>query len=463
MVAAGVVAGVAYRRRLKKRNFLERLKLPLQPSLKQVIGVLHRVDPALGNLAETVSEVWGVLQTELAERRELGDLGDASEASPRRSVARTGTLLLHLFAVGRLKLSQGAGFNLPATSVPLISDLALLSEAQTLTKFAVASYGANVLALVGLLQFRDAWPPAGLDRDKAAAARYLQQQVPTKTSVLACGTKMPRRQEEDTNKLDSFKPWWVLLEHQDELVLSIRGSANIDDIATDLACSTCEFLHGYAHEGMALAVQAVWEEAAAEVQKAIHGRDYRRFVVCGHSLGGSVSLLLGMKLRAESSLPLEVHAFAAGPAPAFQGESQELEKGLISVINRFDPVPHLSLDAALRMVLAAERLEEAGLSWQQTLSLVVGTSEVSSPKFEELMADIPQTKAPLRIPGEAIWLVDAMAGRQILAVDLCDVENLQRFSQELPEISVAQSALDHVMSTYVYNMDKAVRRLEGTE
>jgi hypothetical protein len=50
------------------------------------------------------------------------------------------------------------------------------------------------------------------------------------------------------------------------LVLSIRGSANIDDIATDLACSTCEFLHGYAHEGMALAVQAVWEEAAAEVQ-----------------------------------------------------------------------------------------------------------------------------------------------------------------------------------------------------
>ena len=35
--------------------------------------------------------------------------------------------------------------------------------------------------------------------------------------------------------------------------------------------------------------------------------------------------------------------------------------------DRFDPVPHLSLDAALRMILAAERLAEAGLSWQQTL------------------------------------------------------------------------------------------------
>ena len=120
--------------------------------------------------------------------------------------------------------------------------------------------------------------------------------------------------------------------------------------------------------------------------------------------------------KAESSLPLEVHAFAAGPAPCFQGDSTvHLEKGLISIINRcfcgylwfrslaarcvailmggprnrhfwmwicpsrkphafgtnfpdrFDPVPHLSLDAALRMILAAERLAEAGLSWQQTL------------------------------------------------------------------------------------------------
>ena len=41
-------------------------------------------------------------------------------------------------------------------------------------------------------------------------------------------------------------------------------------------------------------------------RKAIRGRDYRRFVVCGHSLGGSVSLLLGMKLRATSTCFREV-------------------------------------------------------------------------------------------------------------------------------------------------------------
>eukprot|EP00434_Breviolum_minutum_P023514 symbB.v1.2.020741.t3/scaffold1762.1/size182224/8 len=428
-------------KRVKKRDFLERVKLPLQPSLQQVIGVLHRVDPALGNLAETVSKVWGVLQTQLAEQRclESSDLCDGN-------LARTGTLLLHLFALGRLKCS---GFQLPSAAIPLVSAAPELAEAARYTRLAVASYGANVLALVGLLQFWDAWPPAGPDRDKAAAARYLQ--LPPE-KMLACGTKMPKKKQDAKSKFDSFKPWWVLIEDQDELILSIRGSANIDDIATDLACATCDFLDGYAHEGMAGAVAAVWEEANVKVlmlgkivmmekKKAIHAGDYKRFVVCGHSLGGSVSLLLGMKLRAESSLPLEVHAFAAGPAPCFQGGSTvHLEKGLISVINRFDPVPHLSLDAALRMILAAERLAEAGLSWQQTLSLV----------------------APLRIPGEAIWLVDACAGRQMLPVAL-PPEDLQRFCQELPEISVAQSALDHVMSTYVYNMDKAAKRLEESD
>ncbi|CAE7697129.1 unnamed protein product [Symbiodinium necroappetens] len=112
------------------------------------------------------------------------------------------------------------------------------------------------------------------------------------------------------------------------------------------------------------------------------------------------------------------------------------------------------------MVLAAENLAEAGLSWQQTLSLVIGGSDVSNPVFDDLLPDhLDVGIAPLRIPGQAMWLVDAVAGRQVLAVDLA--KRLDDFTRELPEISVAQSALDHVMSTYVYNMDKAYKRLES--
>ncbi|CAE7429446.1 unnamed protein product [Symbiodinium sp. CCMP2592] len=448
-LAFGATAGIAWRKKFKSKKRLRLPKLPVQLG-KDVIRVLRRVDPALGNLAETVSQVWDLLQTELEERRAL----DSSQAE---KIGQSGTLLLHLFALGRLKCLQGAGFELPGEEVPLVSDRQRLAEGLRFTRMAVASYGANLLALVGLLQLRDAaWPTDGAKRDEVAATKYLQIEG---EQVLACGTLSKEAQE--TKAPDRFKPWWILLEDDGELILSIRGSANVADIATDLACSNCEFLHGFAHEGMAGAVLSVWEEAQPQVLKAIDAHDYKRFVVCGHSLGGAVSLLLGMKLRAESTLPLEVRAFAAGPPPAFQGKVREdLEEGLMSVINRCDPVPHLSLDAALRMVLAAENLAEAGLSWQQTLSLVIGSSDVSNPIFDDLLPDhLDVGIAPLRIPGQAMWLVDAVAGRQVLAVDLA--ERLDDFTRELPEISVAQSALDHVMSTYVYNMDKAYKRRES--
>ncbi|OLP81447.1 hypothetical protein AK812_SmicGene38020 [Symbiodinium microadriaticum] len=412
------------------RNIKKRLQA-LQPSLQQVIGVLRRVDPALGNLAETVSQVWDLLQTELEERRAL----DSSQAE---KIGQSGTLLLHLFALGRLKCLQGAGFELPAEEVPLVSDRQRLAEGLRFTRLAVASYGANLLALVGLLQLRDAWPTDSAKRDKVAATKYLQIE---EEQVLACGTLSKEAQE--AKAPDRFKPWWILLEDDGDLILSIRGTS-LTSQPTWLA-ATVSFC-------TALLMKEWLEQCFLCGRKAIDAHDYKRFVVCGHSLGGAVSLLLGMKLRAE----------ACG--------GEDLEEGLMSVINRCDPVPHLSLDAALRMVLAAENLAEAGLSWQQTLSLVIGCSDVSNPIFDDLLPDhLDVGIAPLRIPGQAMWLVDAVAGRQVLAVDLA--ERLDDFTRELPEISVAQSALDHVilmqkdqfcvMSTYVYNMDKAYKRLES--
>lgn len=74
---------------------------------------------------------------------------------------------------------------------------------------------------------------------------------------------------------------------------------------------------------------------------------------------------------------------------------------MTSVINRFDPVPHLSLEAALRMVLGAERLADK-LSWQQTLALVVA-QEASEPHFEKLMAKIP--KQPGRLGARNLRII----------------------------------------------------------
>lgn len=128
-----------------------------------------------------------------------------------------------------MKCLQNSGFQLPRR-LPL-DDLNRLKEAQRCTRLAVASYGSNLLALVGLLAFK-AW-----SSDEVAAARFLG--LPAE-QVLACAAK-----EESASR---FKPWWVLLTEGNDLVLSIRGSANLDDVATDLTCATCEFLHGFAHD-----------------------------------------------------------------------------------------------------------------------------------------------------------------------------------------------------------------------
>ena len=66
---------------------------------------------------------------------------------------------------------------------------------------------------------------------------------------------------------------------------SAQQHRNIDDIATDLACNNCKFLHGFAHEGMAGAVLAVWAEAEPEVSQLGLGE------IWGHVLQDDGSLV----------------------------------------------------------------------------------------------------------------------------------------------------------------------------
>jgi len=103
----GAVAAVVSLGVLLQRPWRRTPRLSLKPSLRQVIRILRRVDPALGTLAGTVSRVWGLLEKELLEAR----------ASTELPAARTGSLLVHLFALGRLK---SGCFDLPKDSIPLV-------------------------------------------------------------------------------------------------------------------------------------------------------------------------------------------------------------------------------------------------------------------------------------------------------------------------------------------------------
>lgn len=433
---------------------------------QQLVRILRRIDPTLGTVAAAVTRA-----LDLMNRQVLANQG---------SQGRSGPSVLNLLVANRLWTKQGGGYLLPQDSLPLVSDYPLLMDGQRYLRFALAPYGSLMLALTGLLNVGELLRPLNHKSSRAndieSAAQFLG--LPEE-NILATGEHYAERRRAQRrvrgrhaeSPADAYhQPWWMLVSEGEDLFLCIRGSASLEDIATDLACENVSFLHGEAHDGMVAAATNVWHEALPAVQAALQQSSFRRLVVCGHSLGGGVALLLGLRLRAESQLPLETFAFAAGPPPVFHGTaSRQLEEGLFVLINALDLVPRLSFTSVSNLVVAAQRLEAEGLSWHQKLGILLGNS--SQPEVEGMSAandagaaNVGST-APnmldqrLRIPGSATWLMEACSGRYVLAMDL-NQRRLEEFGrQELPEISNMQAALHHHPASYLAQTRRALKRV----
>jgi len=429
------------------------------PLPRHIVRQLKKVDPALACAAETVWQVWQNFEHELAPAQ-----GDNSGST--LSDSKSGLSLINLLVVGRLGFLDAGRSNLPLDRVVCVKDSSEIDAALRWVKFAVAAYGLRRLTLMRLVELRKTNSlhfQRRPSRDIAAAALFLG--IPAE-QILACGSD----DAEDHHEVDNFCPWWLLIRDGQDLILSIRGSVNIGDVATDLACDEEEFLHGHAHRGIANAAAAVWKEAQPAVEAALaHPRDldsvkgeqtFKQFIICGHSLGGGVALLLGMKLKSEACLPLPVLAFAAGTPPVFAGEFQkDVEEACMVVVNRLDIVPHLSLSSALRTLKAAAHVQTLGVSLKQKLEFLGGlyNHEQNLPKFSKLWGNAPSSCHELRIPGRAVWLVDACAGREVLAVEV--TEDMQQVSQVPPELWDLPRALgDHLPDAYVRTMQRAQRR-----
>lgn len=446
-------------------------------SPRRMVRLLRKVDPALGRAAATVARIWGDID------RELNATAGAGKATHAESWRWTGSLLINLLVVSRIYSQQKCGFQLPLDHLPLISDLQRLELARRWTRFTVAPYGSKYLAVFRLqkiseviLRLKNA---SAKDQDIEAAAIFLG--VP-RSDILATGLHpaLTRKiQWKAGSEAQPFAPWWILVTDGDELYLSVRGSANIDDVATDLACDNVPFLHGAAHQGMLRAAEAVWQDALPAVEAALSTGHHRRLIFCGHSMGGGVALLLGMSLRASKALPLEVLAFAAGPPPIFVGERKHsIEDGLISVINGVDWVPRVSRVAALRLLGAARRLDDvlgrgtggkrhgtvvgalcgAADHFRRKLALLLGASSADVPFMSGLSVEVSEAGV-LRIPGDVTWLMEACAGRYTLALDISDM--MADFGKELPDFSNVHSGLHHLPTAYLDGLERACHRLRG--
>lgn len=155
------------------------------------------------------------------------------------------------------------------------------------------------------------------------------------------------------------------------VILSIRGTMSLSDSITDFACEYIKYRGGLVHSGFFEAARWFMENICHQL--LIFAKEYEldNIYICGHSLGGSTSVLTTMllvdELRKEKGLwpknskgePINIHCYAYGAAPVITRELCEDYMGFVDVfVFGEDIVPRMSygsfIDFQIMLVYAAE-------------------------------------------------------------------------------------------------------------
>ncbi|KAJ3738904.1 hypothetical protein DFH05DRAFT_1515723 [Lentinula detonsa] len=255
--------------------------------------------------------------------------------------------------------------------------------------------------------------------------------------------------------------FWVLTDHsRAQVVLILRGTMSLNEIAVDLTCEPEEFepattavaedpAPGYydfprqdsassiqssrrylVHSGMLRMARAMGD-VGKPVQLAVHEALYRNpdygLVMCGHSLGAGVAAMLGLMwadpktcLTVRSSgLPIDrkvsVYCFAP-PALTDASLGKLAENLIVSFVYSHDVVSRLSLGSVRNLKNAASWLCEANESHSQDAGFNVVTARASKWKAGKGTADDPHwfiavrktLEANMRMsntfpPGRVLW------------------------------------------------------------
>lgn len=248
-------------------------------------------------------------------------------------------------------------------------------------RFSSASYGSRFLKLMGI---SNSMPKIEIDDDTHHDVRHFVHHTESQSGNILLASFVDAGGGSDASgATDSGMPLvhYISLDHEAKaVVLACRGTLGFEDVLADLTCDYDRLEwrgRGYrVHKGIHASARRILYGGDGRVlitlQEALREFPDYGLVLCGHSLGGAVTSLLGVMLAepnphgtgfvtayepqtAEAGrnprlhdirLPAgrPIHVFAYGPPGAMSTTLCKITKGLITtVVHGSDLVPHLSL------------------------------------------------------------------------------------------------------------------------
>lgn len=138
-----------------------------------------------------------------------------------------------------------------------------------------------------------------------------------------------------------------------EILLSIRGTASIEDVITDVLCESVEYSDkGRAHSGILKSGQYVVEEFQSVLEKFIKDCNIKgkiEILVVGHSLGGGAACIVGMELQGIKHLNVRVVGF--GTPGCISKELGEQADYITTVVCDSDAIPRTSGENVVNAIL----------------------------------------------------------------------------------------------------------------
>ena len=261
----------------------------------------------------------------------------------------------------------------------------------------------------------------------------------------------------------------ILLDHdQAAVVLVIRGTFCFKDALIDVVCEETEFLDGFGHKGFMEGARKVLEKSSKILEKSLIEHYGYSLVVCGHSMGGSVAVMITMELlrtNAEVLPPgVGVRCVALGSAPVYRADntlSGDCLEKITVYVNDKDVVPRLSLGSVAKLLAMLREVDSLGLSTDEQFGVVMWRED-SGLYRERVVKAVKEVRQDrflyLQHPGQVIQLVNRGNTVEV------KVEGEEEAKEVAANIEISETMIsDHLHTVYKDTFAKRIYKPDNWE